>query len=192
MLEKAITEGRQRGDHYLELEVISANEAAVRLYEKTGFELIQDLYGFSREAGGTAVSASLEEVDLLKVAHLVAAAGAHDLPWQLSAETLACYGPPMKAFHLDRAYAVISNPSKPAIALMSVIVEPDKRGAGRARRLLSALMASYEDRDFKIPALCPAEFDPLFKSIGFERSELSQHHMRLNLQDLPSNNRSTG
>jgi predicted GNAT family acetyltransferase len=64
---------------------------------------------------------------------------------------------------------------------MSLIVEPGKRGEGRARTLLSALMTEHEDKAFTIPALCPAVFEPLFKSTGFERSELSQHHMRLEL-----------
>ena len=181
MLSNAIAEGRQRGDRYLELEVIGANEVAVRLYEKTGIELIQDLYGFSRKAGGAGTSSPLEEVDVLTIAHLVAGAGAPNLPWQLSAETLASYGPPMKAYHLDGAHAVISDPSKPTIALMSLIVEPGKRGEGRARTLLSALVTEHEDKAFTIPALCPAVFEPLFKSTGFERSELSQHHMRLEL-----------
>ncbi len=181
-LARIIDEARERGDRSIELEVITANQPAVHIYKKSGFRIIQDLYGFKRPAGGTGQHETLEEVDIREVARMIASAGAPDLPWQLSAETLACYGPPMKGFQCEGAYAVISDPSQPSIAMMSLIVEPEERGEGRATTLLRSLVSRYSETDFTIPALCPAVFEPLFTPVGFERSELSQHHMRLDLE----------
>jgi ribosomal protein S18 acetylase RimI-like enzyme len=180
-LEQIIHETRARGDHHLELEVITSNAPAVHLYQKFGFRILQDLYGFQRPAGKAGAVGPLEEVDIRSIAHLIAAYGAPDLPWQLSAETIACYGPPMKAFHLEGAYAVISDPSRTVIALMSLIVEPEQRGTGRARALLRSLFSRYSKNEFIIHALCPAMFEQLLTSVGFERTELNQHHMRLEL-----------
>ncbi|MGD2162332.1 MAG: GNAT family N-acetyltransferase [Anaerolineales bacterium] len=181
MLANVIDKGRTRGDRFLELEVITTNSTAVKLYKATGFEVIQDLYGFRRKAAEAGKVFPLEKVDIRAVAHRVAASGARDLPWQLSAETLACYGPPSIAMQLDGAYAVISDPGQSSITLLSLIVEPDRRGEGRGRALLNSLLTTYSEKDFTIPAICPAEFELLFKSVGFERVDLSQHHMRLNL-----------
>jgi ribosomal protein S18 acetylase RimI-like enzyme len=182
VLAAVINEGRRRGDRQLELEVITENQPAIQLYKNSGFQIIQDLYGYSRPAGEAGGPTALEQVDIRTVAHLVAAAGAPDLPWQLSAETLASYAPPMEAFHLDGAYVVISDPTQPAISLMNLIVEPKKRSAGRARALLSALISEFGHKDIAIPALCPATFEPLFVNLGFERTELSQFHMRLDIR----------
>ncbi len=180
-LAAVIEQAREHGDRFIELEVITANQPAFHLYKKFGFEVLQNLFGFTRATSSSRHSQQLQEVDIRSVANLVASSGAEDLPWQLSAESLACYGPPMKAFHHDGAYAVISDPAKPTIALMSLIVEPQDRKAGRARALLNAIAGKYDDKQLMVPAICPAQFEPLFTSSGFQRSELSQHHMRLGL-----------
>jgi ribosomal protein S18 acetylase RimI-like enzyme len=177
-----IYEARARGDHLLELEVISTNAPALQLYKKFGFEILQDLYGFRHPAGEGHSNNKLEEVDIRTVAHKVAAAGAPDLPWQLSAETLASYGPPMKAYHCDGAYAVISDPVQSTITLISLIVEPDQRGMGRARTMLGTLVSEFGQKEITVPALCPASFERLFTSVGFERTKLSQHQMRLDIE----------
>jgi GNAT superfamily N-acetyltransferase len=180
-LEQIIHETRERGDHHLELEVITANAPAVRLYKKYGFRILQDLYGFGRLAGDAGTVDHVEEIDILSVARLIATCGTPELPWQLSSETIACHGPPFRAFHRDGAYAVISDPEQPTITLMSLIVKPDQRGTGRARALLKSLFSQHSDKAFKVPALCPSVFEQLLTSVGFERTELSQHHMRLDL-----------
>jgi GNAT superfamily N-acetyltransferase len=180
-LEQIISEACERGDQHLELEVITENKAAVHLYEKFGFLVLQDLFSFQRPAGGAGLKGPIEIVDIRTVAHLIAAAGDADLPWQLSAETISMYSPPTRAYHLAGAYAAITDPEQQSITLMSLIVEPDKRGEGRARALLQSVLTNHNRQSFRIPALCPAAFESLLKSVGFQRGSLGQYHMRLDL-----------
>lgn len=176
-----IIEARQRGDKHLELEVIVENTPAVHLYRKHRFQTVQHLLSFERTHRAGISDHRLERVDILQVAKLIAAYGAQDLPWQLSGETIAQFGPPARAYHLNGAFAVISDPSQATITLHSLIVIPDRRGEGRANALLGALQNEYMQCSFRVPALCPERFESFFDSSGFLRGRLSQIHMRRDL-----------
>jgi GNAT superfamily N-acetyltransferase len=159
------------------LEVIEQNEPAVRLYQDSGFHILRRLVGYKATPDGPAQPASLDEVDVREVARLLAAYGLPDLPWQISGESLALLGPPNRAYRFGEAYAVISNPIGPQIAVRSILVRPEARGEGLAARLLCTLMDNYPDAQWVVPALCPQEIGGLFERVGFERRELSQLQM---------------
>ncbi len=181
LMEALIAEARSRGDRAMVLEVIAGNEPALRLYQKCGFVAVRELWGFVAENVTVEGEAALQEIDIRLIADLVGVWGLPDLPWQVSAETLAQAGPPSRGFQLDDAYAVISNPEREQIALRCVLVKPESRRQGQAKRLLRALMAQYPGRIWRVPAICPQECAPLFESLGFEREPLSQVQMRLAL-----------
>ncbi len=119
----------------------------------------------------------VEEADIREVARKVTAYGLSNLPWQISGETLAKFGPPYVAYAMDGAYAVISSPRERSVTIRSVVVEPERRRRGRAARLLRALIAAHPAEEWRVPALCPEEMAPLFESLGFARGSLSQLHM---------------
>ena len=172
-------EAAGRGERTLGLEVIEQNEPAVHIYRKHGFLRKRRLVSFSRSGVDEKAEPELQEVDIREVARM--AHGLDDLPWQISGETLAQAGPPSLGFELDEAYVAISDPSRPQVALRSVLVVPDARQQGRARRMLRAVMTRYTDRTWLVPALCPEELSPLFESLGFEYGELSQLQMQVQL-----------
>jgi ribosomal protein S18 acetylase RimI-like enzyme len=174
------------------LEVIEQNEPAVRLYRGGGFSVLRRLVGYQAVPGGGSGpvpsraidlhevdlrKGDLREVDVREVARLVTAHGLPDLPWQVSGESLALVGPPNRAYRLGDAYAAISNPVSPKIAIHSILVKPEARGQGMAARLLRLLMGNYPDARWVVPALCPQEIGGLFERAGFERRELSQLQM---------------
>jgi ribosomal protein S18 acetylase RimI-like enzyme len=189
LTEILLAESRERGERRMELEVIESNTAGVRLYEKCGFQRIRRLVDFSarglrapqaREPGAAGgIDAELEEIDIRDVARAVTAFGLSDLPWQLSGETLAQFGPPYAACAMSGAYAVISDAAQPSVIIRSVLVEPGRRREGRAARLLRALMASHPAQEWRVPALCPEEMAPLFERSGFVRGSLSQIQMAI-------------
>ena len=178
---QVIDEARGRGERNLVLEVIEQNEPAVHIYSKWGFTTQRRLVSFSRNGVDKDTELDLHEVDIREVARMVTAHGLPDLPWQISGETLAHTSLPSKGFELDGAYVVISDPSQPQIALRSVLVVPDARQQGRAKRLLRAVMTRYSDKAWLVPALCPEELSPLFEGLGFEYGELSQLQMMAQL-----------
>lgn len=181
LMEALIAEAQARGDRAMVLEVIAGNEPALRLYQKCGFAVVRELWGFVAENVTANVEAAVQEIDIRRIADLVGAWGLPDLPWQVSAETLAQFGPPGRGFQLDDAYVAISNPEREQIALRCVLVKPESRRQGQARRLLRALMAQYPGRTWRVPAIFPQECAPLFESLGFVRESLSQVQMRLAL-----------
>ena len=171
-----LTEARARGEHRMLLEVIEQNTAGVRLYEGCGFQIQRRLVGYTSQ-NLTGAPAELTEVDIRDVAARITAHGLADLPWQLSGESMACVAPPHKAFQLDAASVIISDPNAPVIAIRSIIVQPEARRSGQATRLLQALAATYPQRQWKVMIVCPEEIGGLFEKAGFVREQLAQFQM---------------
>lgn len=176
-----IQEARARSEHEMVLEVIEQNLAAVALYKRSGFDTIRRLVGFTRRDAQEVGTGSLEEIDLREAAGLIARFGLPDLPWQLSAETIAQMNPPARAYKSRRAYAVISNPEAENVVIWSILVEPGARGYGLGTSLLGDVMAAHAGRNWHVPAIFPEELGKCFERAGFEREEVSQWQMRLAL-----------
>lgn len=177
-----LAEASTRGDHAMVLEVIENNAPAVRLYEACGFHTERRLVSYEGTFAGTEERAELKEVDIREVARLVTMYGLDDLPWQISGESLAQSGAPSKGYQLDAACVVISNPEAEQVAIRSLVVRPESRGQGQARRLIKAVIAKYPGKKWLVPALCPEEVGPVFEKVGLQRGELSQLQMRIKIK----------
>lgn len=171
-----LDEARARGEQRMVLEVIEGNEAAIALYERSGFRTIRRLLSFAGE-GVAGRAAAVEAVDIREAAWSVARYGWPELPWQLSAESMAQLGPPSEAWRLGGATAVISDPAQPVVGLRSLVVESAARRQGAATALVGALAAAYPGKGWRVPALCPEEAEPFFTSLGFAPGTLSQRQM---------------
>lgn len=174
---RLIAESVERGERRMELEVIEANLPAVALYEKAGFRTLRRLLSYNLPKPGDGEKAGIEEIDIREAATLVTKYGLPDLPWQVSGESIAHMSPPNKAFRLDSACAVVSDVGAQGIAIRSLLVDPERRRKGQAKRLLKALQAEFPGKDWAVPALCPEEMGQAFESVGFVRGDLSQFHM---------------
>jgi ribosomal protein S18 acetylase RimI-like enzyme len=176
-----VEEAKDRGDQRMELEVITQNEPAVKLYQKVGFQTIRRLFGYKIEAP-RGETAELEEIDLRELSKLVNIYGVNRLPWQLSGEDLAAKGPPYRAYKLGAAFVAITNPDAEGVVIYSILTLPRARGQNQASDLLRALFAAYPGKTWSIPAIYPEEFDPFFEKLGFEKQTLSQFQMELNFK----------
>jgi ribosomal protein S18 acetylase RimI-like enzyme len=182
LMSTLIEAARQRGEHALVLEVIEQNLAALRLYENSGFVKVRRLASFSYDGDSTASSVtSLEEIDIRDMARAISMYGLPDLPWQASAETIAQYAPPVRAFRLGQAHAMISDPGRDQIAFYSLLVEPEGRGRGQAQALIRAVLAAFPGKAWQVPAFLPEEVGIVFQKSGFQPGPLTQWQMRLAL-----------
>jgi ribosomal protein S18 acetylase RimI-like enzyme len=181
-MDMLLAEASARGDRGMLLEVIESNASAVRLYGGCGFRIDRRLVGYEGAFTENSAKAGLQEVDIRAVAHLVTTCGLDSLPWQISGESLAQASPPGKAYQLDDAYAVISNPEAVQVSIRSVIVRPEARRQGQATRLLNAIIAKYPNKKWLVPALCPEEIGGLFVKAGFSLDKLSQLQMSLEIK----------
>ncbi|MGZ9235074.1 MAG: GNAT family N-acetyltransferase [Anaerolineales bacterium] len=182
-MEELVKEAIERGDHEMVLEVIEQNEPAVKLYQRSGFQTIRRLIGFTRmgsEAGERKTS-DLREVDLRDISRLVAQHGLSDLPWQISGESIAQMNPPARGYEKNRSYIVVSNPVLEHVAIWSLLVEQAARRRGLATDLLKTVMANHAGKTWHVPAIFPEEFGRVFEKAGFEREQLSQRQMKLKL-----------
>jgi GNAT superfamily N-acetyltransferase len=107
--------------------------------------------------------------------------GLPDLPWQLSGETIALLNPPARAYKNGGAYIAISNPDVEHVVIWSLLVEPDARGEGLAVNMLNQILANHKGKTWHVPAIWPEEFGIIFERAGFQREDLSQWQMRLEL-----------
>ncbi len=166
-MEQLLREARARDDREMVLEVIEQNEAAVRLYRKSGFQTVRRLIGFIRRDAKQDAKCDLQEVDLREMGRLVSLYGLPDLPWQLSGETLALLNPPACAFKKGGAYVAVSNPDTEHVVIWSLLVEPQARGNGLAVELLESLMANHAGKTWHVPAIWPEELGVVFEQRRF-------------------------
>jgi GNAT superfamily N-acetyltransferase len=181
LMDVLIREARQRNDHEMELEVIEQNGPAVKLYRKSGFQAVRRLVGFIRkEAEGRGENA-LYKIDLREMGNLVSQHGLPDLPWQLSGESIARLNPPACAYRKGQAYVAVSNIEAEHVVIWSLLVEREARGEGSGVGILRSLIASHAGKTWHVPAILPEELGKVFERADFEKEELSQWQMRLNL-----------
>ncbi|MCC7119774.1 MAG: GNAT family N-acetyltransferase [Anaerolineales bacterium] len=180
-MRKLIQEAQARGDQEMHLEVIAQNTAGVKLYQKAGFKKVRNLFGYTLEKPPAASTETLQEIDIRELARLVAYHGLKDLPWQLSGITIAQHTPPARAFRLNDAYCLISDPTAEHVAIASVLVKTRSRGAGLAPALLRALFARFPNKTWHVPPIYPEEICGVFEELDMQRAEIAQWQMRLNL-----------
>lgn len=181
-MEQLIREACQREEREMWLEVIEQNEPAVKLYQKCDFQIVRRLIGFVRQKAVEEEKGPLQEIDLRAMGRLISQHGLSDLPWQLSAESLAQMNPPARAYQKGPAYAAISNPDADHVVIWSLLVEEEARGKGLSTDLLKHLLANHKGKTWHVPAIFPEEFENVFRKAGFEREELSQWQMKRNLR----------
>ena len=177
-----LAEAPSRGDRSMVLEVIENNAPAVRLYEASGFKTQRKLVSYEGDfsvSGKPESTSDLQELDIRDVAALVTAYGLNDLPWQVSGESLAQSNLPSKAYRLNDAHIVISNPAAERIAIRSILVKPESRKQGQAIQLIQSVMQKHPSDKWFVPGLCPEEMGGLFEKLGFKRDNLSQLQMKV-------------
>ncbi len=176
-MEQLIKEARSRGEKEMVLEVIEQNTAGVRLYEKVGFKKIRRLVGYKLENPQVESDEELEEIDIRDLARQVTYHGMKDLPWQLSGTTIMQYTPPARAFRLNDAYCLISDPSAADISISSLLVKARSRGAGLSLVLLRALFAKFPNKTWHVAPIYPEEMGFIFERLGMTREFISQWQM---------------
>jgi ribosomal protein S18 acetylase RimI-like enzyme len=186
-LGEVIAEARSQGERAVVLEVIEQNTPAVALYDKVGFVTQRRLVGYRLGSNrwapvmGSASADTLVEIDPLELARVVAREGEPDLPWMLAAETLSAAAPPARAYRLDdRAFVLLSDPAAERLSVAALVVPRAHRRQGWGARLLHALAAAFPGRPILISPIVPEDLAPgFFARLGWERQELSQLEMRL-------------
>lgn len=182
-MNQLIEEAKSRGEKEILLEVIEQNTAGVKLYEKVGFTKMRRLIGYKLDTtqfvpdDDEEEHGQLEEIDIYELAKLVTQFGLNDLPWQLSGATLIQQTPPARAFHFNDAYCLISNPEATDVAIQSVLVKPESRGAGLSGVLMRTLFAQFPNRIWHVSAILPEELGFVFEQVGMLRETLSQWQM---------------
>lgn len=186
-LGEVIAEARSQGERTLMLEVIDGNAPAMALYTKVGFRPIRRLVGFRWQPSPGSQSDTLTEIDPLEVSRAICREGEENLPWMLSAETLAGAVPPSRAYCLkdrleDRAFALTGDPKAENLALTALVVPRAHRRQGWGSRMLNGLAALHPGRPWLIPPTLPEDLAPgFFTRSGWARNAISQWEMRLEI-----------
>ena len=180
-MKKLVEEARARGDKEMLLEVIEQNTAGVKLYKKVGFKIVRRLVGYRIENPQVEDGEELKESDIRELARLVTYHGLKDLPWQLAGTSIMHHTPPSRAFHLNDAYCLISDPSADDVVIWSVLVKARSRGAGLSPVLIRSIFAKYPNKTWHVPAVFPEEMSPIFEDVGMVREAISQWQMSLKL-----------
>ena len=172
-----LAEARARGERAMVLEVIEQNERAAKLYERCGFRVVRRLVGYEGTPALEGTPAAMVECDVRDVARALMAHGPDDLPWQLSAETLAQAAPPSLGFRSETSFVAISDPTAARMTVWALVTLPEARRRGMASALLRAIIARYPGREWRIIAIWPEALGGLFETLGLQRAKLSQWQM---------------
>jgi ribosomal protein S18 acetylase RimI-like enzyme len=185
-MEKLIDDACQRGDREMVLEVIEQNERALGLYRKYGFVEVRRLIGLIRREAAELDDQPLQEFDAREMGVLISKYGFPDLPWQLSAETIAQMNPPVRGYCNDHAHVLISDPEETHVVIWSLLVTPESRGHKRGAEIVKAVIAHHPGLTWHVPAIYPEEMGRAFEQAGFEREALSQWQMSLRIDGAKS------
>lgn len=186
LMEHVLAESRARGDRALVLEVIEQNDPALGLYLACGFRKMRRLVGFLGHAAGRPPAVTLADVDLRTVAQAIARHGATDLPWQLSAETIAQLTPPSRACWTPGAWLAFSPATETQMAVRALVSSAPDDANGAARTLLAAVMTRHPGKSWRMTAVWPEEQAALFADLSFDRLNLTQWQMRQDLAPADS------
>ena len=178
LLDLTSAEAATRGEREMNLEVIQDNLPAVALYENAGFRRVRALCGCEGPAAQEAApDESLRQVDLRTVAAAIAQHGLSDLPWQVSAETIAQLTPPSLGYRLGAAWlALTPAPAGDTVTVRGFVVEKSARHQGAMRALIRAAMARHPVT-WRFSAVFPEEIIGVFEAAGLARGAMRQWQM---------------
>ena len=190
-LSEVVAEARSQGERAVVLEVIDGNAPAVVLYTRMGFRPLRRLVGYRWQSSSGPKPDALTEIDPLEVARVACREGEENLPWMLSAETLAAAVPPARAYCLkdrlkdcleDRAFALTGDPRSEHLALIALVVPRTHRHQGWGSRMIQALGGLHPGRPWLVSPVVPEDLAPgFFARHGWERNAISQWEMRLEI-----------
>jgi GNAT superfamily N-acetyltransferase len=181
-LEQLLPGLREAHVERLLLEVIGENVAAVRLYERLGFQARRRLVGFARGEPVEGQAGDVREIDPAEAVAFLAAHGERDLPWQLSPPSLWSLGWPTRGFALHDAGVALATATPGGVALGAICVRKDARRQGLGRRLVRGVAAELEPGGWNVPPIVPEGLaDGFLGALGFEQARIWQHEMTLAL-----------
>ncbi|MGK9172452.1 GNAT family N-acetyltransferase [Yokenella regensburgei] len=165
---------RQKGIRQLRLEVIADNLAGIGLYRSLGFEQQRVLRGYQGATSSASGENVLRDVNPLELILRAAKEVKNTLPWQL--DPLSLLTLPCQVYEYRKhAYAAISM-LMDAPSLRFIYVEPEYRGNGVAREMLTVLHHRFAG--LSTPVAVPESFTPLFVSAGYCLMDIRQLEMR--------------
>lgn len=178
LLDHVVRAARTRGDRAMVLEVISQNEPAVRLYRGAGFAPVRQLVGFRATPWDDVPPP--QDVAVVGVASFAARAAAGemaDIPWQISAATLATVDPARATACFVAGLAALVGELPENRRLIRGLVPTDDVESDVAA--LRAVRAHWSDAAWQVGALMPEEWTTRFAGAGFSPIEQTQTQMRL-------------
>ncbi len=173
VLEETMAALREAGGRRVDLEVLTANTPAQRLYLRCGFEVRRRLLGYtlSRPARSRG-SPALVDVETPVAVRRLAGWGWPDPPWQLHPLTLEH----LPALGFDDRLVLLGKGRGERFWLYALSVDPDHRRRGLATRALAALPSPW----VAVPALLPEEWHAaheFLQSAGASPERHAQYEM---------------
>jgi hypothetical protein len=65
----------------------------------------------------------------------------------------------------------------------ALVTDPSARRRGQAAGLLRAVMARYPGKTWRVPALWPQELGGLFEKVGWQKDQLAQWQMTIQIEE---------
>ncbi|MGY6031224.1 GNAT family N-acetyltransferase [Phytobacter sp. AG2a] len=165
---------REKGVRQLRLEVIADNSAGIGLYRALGFEQHRVLRGYQGATSSASGENVLRDVNPLELVWRAAGEVKDTLPWQL--DPLSLLTLPFQVYEYRKhAYAAVST-LMDTPSLRFIYVEPEYRGNGFAREMLTVLHHRFAG--LSTPVAVPESFTPLFTQAGYSMMDIRQLEMR--------------
>ncbi len=173
-----LDEARKRNDRTMVLEAICENHAAIRIYQKAGFEITRKLIGFEgKELQGETCSRVRECDPRLAAQALMQLAP--NLPWQVSGESLLSCTSHMRAFRYIGSIVFLHTSGETHTHIRGLTVHDEEEG----RTLLKHVLALYPKHIWRLSPCFPESLLlPLLPSLGFEPLSLAQYEMRIEFE----------
>ncbi len=179
-----LDQARARNDAGMQLEVLAGNAAAIALYEAFGFRRVRALLSHENATGRLGAGAvALVQIDPAQAVALLHGFSDDGLPWQIAPAAFAATPSFLTALaDDDRSSVALLDATAPDVRLLSFAVDPQRRGRGLGRRLISVLEHRFAGRRlFTAPLIPEGPATNLLQRAGWGLRPLQQYEMRCDL-----------
>lgn len=200
LLERAISDAKQRGEQRLVLEVIEQNPAAIELYKSVGMSIEHRLVGFqgilkkddgvlqpallgpeTKPFKKTAVREKLRECTFADVSAALRLRGSMASSWSMSPATTEQLAGPGRPVRCGDVFAVIALSGEEVVACRTLAFAKGPSYES-ASKWLRAMANEFDGRKLFMPAFFPEhEYRDVFVESGLEIADISQFQMALPL-----------
>jgi GNAT superfamily N-acetyltransferase len=184
LLEQTRLEARARGDRSIQLEVVTENLPAMKLYQAIGFQTQRELGGYQLLAPPLGSERPVvQHLDLMGTINSIIKDEPDSFPWEVDPVASISRFPRPEVVTLDgKSVAILSMMPPNRVHVWTIYTFRNYRETGSATELLKSLPKAYPGCEISTPYAVPADVGNLLTKAGYRKMPIKQFELLTHLK----------